>query len=132
MRLLSIKCLLKTLLLQTQVSNHGHPEFAVITRMVNCDDYGQIFAVAERGELVYDVVADTPPGCEVPDPSKRIMPVNTDSVLSTYVVNAYSKVFHAEDCGYAPKISENWRYNFTGDRLDLIAQGFSPCGICNP
>lgn len=118
--------------LQEQVSNHGHPEFTVITRMVNCDDYGQIFAVAERGELVYDVVADTPPGCEVPDPKKRIPPTNTDSVLGTYVVNGNSKIFHTESCRYAPQISATWRYTFTGDRLDLIAQGFAPCGVCCP
>lgn len=118
--------------MQAQVSNHGHPEYAVITRMVNCDDYGQIFAVAERGELVYDVVADTPPGCEVPDPKKRIMPTNTDSVLGTYVVNSNSKIFHTKDCRYAPQISANWRHTFTGDRLDLIAQGFVPCKVCSP
>ena len=118
--------------MQAQVTNHGHPEVAVVCRFVNCDDTGQIFAVATRGQLTYDVVADTPPGEEIPDPTKRVVGSATDSVLGTYVVNTYSRVFHDPSCSYADQIAPSNRAVFTGDRLDLIAQGCRPCNWCSP
>lgn len=50
----------------------------------------------------------------------------------TYVVNIDSKVFHLSGCGSAGNITPKNRVNFNGDRADLIAQGYTPCGRCNP
>lgn len=118
--------------MQTQVSNHGHPELSVVWRLVNCDDLGQVFAVVERGVLTYDVVADTPPGETVPDPNSRVAPTDTVSELGTYVVNTGTRHFHRESCTYAVQIASYNRAVFTGDRVDLIAQGFTPCAWCDP
>ena len=118
--------------MQVQVSNHGHPEISVVWRLVNCDDLGQVFAVVERGVLTYDVVTDTPPGQTVPDPNSRVQPTDTVSELGTYVVNTGSRHFHREICSYAGQIASYNRAVFTGDRLDLIAQGFTPCAWCDP
>ena len=48
--------------MQTQVKNHGHPEYSVIIRVLNCDDFGQLFALIKRRAVTYDIVAEMPPG----------------------------------------------------------------------
>lgn len=118
--------------MQDYVSNHGHDEYAVTARLVNCEDLGQVFAVAERGSLVYDVVEDTPPGGEIPDPTKRVRSTETSETYGNYVLNLYSKVIHTTDCQYAPQLFERWRSDYNGMYDDLIAGGYRPCKICNP
>jgi len=51
---------------------------------------------------------------------------------NTYILNTNSQKFHAEDCAQAQSIKENNRETFTGDREDLINQGYSPSGCCKP
>lgn len=51
---------------------------------------------------------------------------------SYYVLNTASLKFHHADCSGAAKIAEKNREEFTGTREELIEEGFSPCGICNP
>ena len=118
--------------MQDYVSNHGHDEYAVTVRLVNCEDLGQVFAVAEHGTLVYDVVEDTPPGGEIPDPTRRVRSTETTETYGNYVLNLYSKVIHTTDCEYAPQLYEHWRSEYNGMFDDLIAGGYRPCKICNP
>lgn len=118
--------------MQQLASDHGHPELTIILRTVNCDDTGQIFATFERGVLTYDVVADTPPGEEVPDPASRVLPTVTAGEIHDYVVNTASAVFHLPSCSAAGQIAAYNRAVVPGDRADLIAQGYTPCGRCNP
>ena len=49
-----------------------------------------------------------------------------------YVLNTSSKKFHLPDCSGVSSMSESNRQDYTGTREDLIAQGYSPCGICKP
>ena len=51
---------------------------------------------------------------------------------NTYILNTNSQKFHAEDCAQAQSIKESNRETFTGDREDLINQGYSPSGCCKP
>ena len=50
----------------------------------------------------------------------------------TYILNTSSMKFHDPDCSGAASIKEDNRQTYTGDREDLIAQGYAPCGQCNP
>lgn len=50
----------------------------------------------------------------------------------SYVLNTNSKKFHTPDCSSVSQISESNRRTFTGSREELIAQGYVPCGSCNP
>jgi len=50
----------------------------------------------------------------------------------TYTLNIRSLKFHDPACSGAKDISEKNRQNYTGSRDDLIADGYSPCGICQP
>ena len=49
-----------------------------------------------------------------------------------YVLNTNSKKFHLPSCNGVAKIQAENRKDFTGSRQDLIDQGYSPCGACNP
>ncbi len=49
-----------------------------------------------------------------------------------YVLNTNSMKFHYPDCEAAAKISKWNRGEYTGDREDLLDQGYSPCGYCHP
>lgn len=57
---------------------------------------------------------------------------STQPEQTTYLLNTRSKKFHLPDCSGAASMSEDNRQTYTGSRDDLIAQGYSPCGQCNP
>ena len=50
----------------------------------------------------------------------------------TYILNTSSMKFHDPDCTGAASIKEENRQSYTGSREDLIAEGYAPCGQCNP
>ena len=49
-----------------------------------------------------------------------------------YILNVKNKKFHLPTCSAANDIAAANRQDFTGTRDELIAKGYSPCGICNP
>lgn len=49
-----------------------------------------------------------------------------------YVLNTSSKKFHRPDCPSVDSMSEKNRQEYHGTREELIAQGYEPCGSCNP
>lgn len=49
-----------------------------------------------------------------------------------YILNMKNKKFHLPTCSAANDIAAANRQDFTGTRDELIAKGYSPCGICNP
>lgn len=49
-----------------------------------------------------------------------------------YVLNIKSKKFHLPTCTGVAQMSEKNKEYYTGSREDLIAEGYSPCGNCNP
>jgi len=58
---------------------------------------------------------------------------NSESnIEATYILNTNSKKFHTPSCSSVNKMSDKNKQSFTGDKNDLIAQGYSACGICKP
>ena len=51
---------------------------------------------------------------------------------ATYILNTSSHKFHYPDCAGVSTMSEKNKATYTGSREDLIAQGYTPCGQCNP
>ena len=49
-----------------------------------------------------------------------------------YVLNTNSKKFHLPDSSCVDRISEKNREYYVGTREELIAEDYSPCGICKP
>ena len=50
----------------------------------------------------------------------------------TYILNTRSMKFHDPGCSGAADIKTENRQLYTGSREALIAQGYSPCGQCQP
>ena len=49
-----------------------------------------------------------------------------------YILNTRSHRFHLPDCSSVPDILPANRGEFTGSRLSLIEDGYSPCSRCAP
>lgn len=50
----------------------------------------------------------------------------------TYIINTSTKKFHKPACRYTQTISEANRENTAKSKTELIADGYSPCGVCTP
>ena len=50
----------------------------------------------------------------------------------TYIINKNTHKFHLPDCSGAADIKEKNREEFHGTREDVTAQGYEPCGRCDP
>jgi len=51
---------------------------------------------------------------------------------NTYILNVNSKKFHTKDCSNSDRINENNRDIYVGSRDELVSQGYTPAGCCNP
>lgn len=51
---------------------------------------------------------------------------------SSYVLNTSTKKFHLPGCRDVSKIAEKNYSTYDGSRDDIVNQGYSPCGHCNP
>lgn len=51
---------------------------------------------------------------------------------NTYVLNTNSKRFHIPSCDSITRMDEKNKKDYQGDRNELIAFGYKPCGTCNP
>ena len=72
------------------------------------------------GSSALENAPDTP---DTPDPP---------SEAQKYILNTNTKKFHKEGCKSAEKISDKNRGEHYGTREELIADGYSPCGNCDP
>lgn len=51
---------------------------------------------------------------------------------STYILNENTMKFHNPDCLSVQKMNPNNRKEYTGNRQDLLDQGYEPCQQCHP
>lgn len=49
-----------------------------------------------------------------------------------YIINRNTSKFHYPDCPSVDLMSEHNKKEYTGDRDDLISQGYESCKRCNP
>ena len=52
--------------------------------------------------------------------------------VSSYIVNKRSQVFHFPDCLSTEQMAQSNKLYSDKSREELLAEGYSPCGICNP
>ena len=71
-----------------------------------------------------------------PEPPVEEQPEQGDSTQSSgemeYVLNTNTHKFHYPDCASVSRMSDANRQDFVGTREQVIAQGYEPCGNCNP
>jgi len=49
-----------------------------------------------------------------------------------YVLNTNTKKFHKPSCSSVDDMKESNKAEFVGDRSEVIARGYDPCGRCKP
>lgn len=52
--------------------------------------------------------------------------------VSTYIINTNNKKFHSEDCSSVAAMKTKNKQEYKGTRVDLVKQGYEPCGNCSP
>lgn len=57
---------------------------------------------------------------------------NNDVSGETYIINKNTHKFHKPDCSSVSDIKPQNRKEYTGNREDLMNQGYDPCSRCNP
>lgn len=57
---------------------------------------------------------------------------NSDVLGETYIINKNTHKFHKPDCSSVSDIKPQNRKEYTGNREDLMNQGYDPCSRCNP
>ncbi len=55
-----------------------------------------------------------------------------DGVVESYILNINTYKFHDPDCSCVEDINPENQESFSGTKSELIKQGYSPCGVCNP
>lgn len=141
-------------------NSYGHPHDEVLSRLRDADVYlfrtdlqGDITCTSNGSSVSFSVSrnwnanvfgdvgnnstqppAETEP--EATEPTETTPPATEPPADETegmdYVLNTNSMKFHDPNCEWAQKINDRNRADYTGSREDLIAQGYSPCGGCNP
>lgn len=94
------------------------------------------YSVEDNGEGVcFNVFAyNVQPRIEINynDGTSREVPLVSSKDGKEYVLNTNSKKFHLPECSSAKEMSSKNKGEFKGDREELIAMGYDPCGYCNP
>ena len=67
---------------------------------------------------------------ETEEPSQAAR--DTLSETRTYILNTNTKKFHIPPCHSVDSMKDKNKKEYTGDREDIISQGYSPCKNCNP
>ncbi len=88
-------------------------------------------AATEAPEGTAPPVSETPeeplpPATDTPQPEQATTPG------TNYILNTNTHKFHYPSCSSVGQMKDSNKQEFTGNRDDLIAQGYSPCGRCNP
>lgn len=56
----------------------------------------------------------------------------TEDTIDKYVLNTNTKKFHLSTCDSVSEMKEKNKKEVEGTREDIIKDGYSPCGRCNP
>ena len=68
---------------------------------------------------------------EDPPPDEDLPPEETPQTV-TYVLNTNTMKFHKPSCRSVKQIKPKNRLDTVAAREDVVAQGYSSCGICHP
>lgn len=106
-------------------NEYGHPEEQTLNRLASVGS--EVLRTDQSGDVVVTVWSDglyTYSGVA----SAGVTPEEN----SGYVINTNSGKFHNPDCPSAKDIRPENRLETSQDRETLLAEGYEPCGRCNP
>lgn len=85
--------------------------------------------VVETPAVVVPPVVETPKGEEIPAIEEKEPEAEPDYIGNN---NPSSMKFHYPSCSSVKKMKESNKFYFNGNREEMIAMGYSPCGNCHP
>lgn len=90
--------------------------------------------VVETPDTTTDTTTEEQPVVETPvvETPAVTTPAVEEPTGTTYVLNTNTMKFHYSTCSSVSKIKDGNKGIFTGNRDDLIAQGYKACGNCHP
>ena len=110
-------------------------ETSVTTETTNVSETEKITTTETTTETVAQTTTETVAQTTEVSVATIVTEITTSASTKTerdYILNTNSKKFHYPTCHSAEKISDKNRKDYHGTRDDLISQGYSACGICNP
>ncbi len=125
-------------------NSYGHPTEETLSRLRDAsvtvfrtDMQGSIICTSDGKTVSFGVErnadADTL-GSVGPNSTQTTNPTPTmeSAKEMDYVINTNTNKFHYPWCSGVSQMNEENKEFYTGSRDDLVAQGYSPCGRCNP
>ncbi|NLV47772.1 MAG: MBL fold metallo-hydrolase [Clostridiaceae bacterium] len=137
-------------------NSYGHPTDNTLSRLrdadakvMRTDMQGDIIFVSDGKSVTYTVERNanantlvagfnltTPTESKTKETIKETTKVTTSTTNSPsgtkYILNTNTKKFHYPDCKSVKQMSEKNKLETTQSKSEIIAQGYSPCGNCNP
>ena len=96
---------------------------------ISVSDLPAVSTTEQAGESVITTVTEITEPVTYETTAEISESVETEA---DYILNTSTKKFHSPDCRYVSSIKDENKEEYVGNRDDLIAQGYSPCGTCNP
>ncbi len=69
---------------------------------------------------------------EQPAPETEQTDPAAEEETETFILNTSKHTFHLPTCSSVKQMSDKNKQEYTGTRLDLLEEGYSPCGSCKP
>ena len=98
-----------------------------IITVVASDKHGNV----ATKDFKVNVSAVVPASAE-PAPAPEAQPAPVAPVTSHYVLNTNTRKFHVNGCRSIGQMKDSNRQDIDATRDEVIAMGYSPCGICHP
>ena len=109
-------------------NSYGHPTEGALSRLRDAE--ASILRTDICGDIVCTSDGETVTFTIERGGVEENLPQEEDGV--EYVLNTNTRKFHYQTCKSVKTIKQENFETFSGTREELIGQGYSPCGNCNP
>lgn len=121
--------------LRGALAEQGRPDVDARINLVDPLDIEILYATAADGQILFDIVEQTPAGERIsasvyPESANLLDNLHAREVV--YVVNRSSKVFHFPNCSAVKFMDRENRIDVRSSHDHLVSSGYAPCSICNP
>lgn len=108
-------------------NSYGHPHDAALSRLRDADV--TLYRTDLQGTIICTSDGKNVSFTTAKNPTIQTNPTVDQDTAGAYIGNIHSKVFHRTTCSGLP-LEKNRIY--FDNRADAIAEGYTPCGRCDP
>ena len=119
-------------------NSYGHPHAETLNKLrqngitvFRTDEQGTIVAESDGQEITWSSSPSDSWQSGEPSEADTAAPPSLNQEV-TYVLNTNTMKFHLPECSSADDIADQNRETTDQTRDELIAEGYEPCGRCNP